>query len=95
MSAVDILTPARARSQALQAGLALLFTIIIAIIGINFVNNTISFILSPLIVVYLWPRGADLDISHLILFFTGLFFDLLSGGNVGVWPIIFLLGFAW
>jgi len=88
----DAVTPGKARSHALQAGIGLLLLALLSTVNFNLFGLSISFLFVPLVLVYLWPKSADDLITYLALFICGLFLDLLTGGYPGMWPLIFILG---
>ena len=88
------LTPIKARILALQTGLALAVIVLLANISLNIFGFSLPFLFIPLGVIYFWPRGAEPDLTYLMLFLCGLFLDFLSGSSPGVWAMIFLLGWS-
>ncbi len=90
----DTITPIRARAYALQGGLAMLVLVTLSAVNLNLIGTPLSFLFVPLILVYLWPRGADKVLSYCLLFGCGILFDVLTGTAIGFWALIFMTGLA-
>ncbi len=90
---VETITASKARAFSIQAGLVLLVAVLLSVTNVNLFGYTLSFLFMPLIAVYLWPKEADLFLTYLLIFISGILLDILSGGAIGLWAIIFLLGF--
>jgi len=90
---VETITASKARGFSLQAGLVLIISVLLCVTNLNIFGVTFSFLFMPLIAIYLWPKEADLFVTYVLLFVSGLLLDTLSGGAIGLWAIIFLLGF--
>lgn len=90
----DVTTPAKARSYAIQAGLALVLAVVFANVTFNLFGFKVSFVFAPFIVLFLWPNGADQNISYLAIFLSSLLLDMLSGAPLGGWAVIYLPVFA-
>lgn len=90
----DVITPTKSRSFALQAGLAMLVAVIFANMTFNLFGFKVSFIFAPFIVLFLWPKGADQNISYFAIFLSSLILDILSGEPLGGWGVIYLPAFA-
>ncbi len=90
----DVLTPNKKRAYAFQAGIAILVSVIFASMTFNVFSLSVTFSLAPIIVIFLWPNGADSNISYFSIFVAGLFLDILTGTPMGGWSLIFLPLFA-
>ncbi|NNE58361.1 MAG: hypothetical protein HKN36_09655 [Hellea sp.] len=90
----DTITASKARGQALQACIALLLVMMAGILKINLFGFEVGFLFTPLIVIFLWPRGADPVFTYVILFSLGLIYDWISGGPSGLWALLFLIAFV-
>ena len=90
----DVVTPNKARSYAIQAGIALWISAILASITFNIFGASLSFVFLPIIVLFLWPNGADLNLTYIGLFISGLSYDLLSGAALGGWSFVFLIFYS-
>lgn len=90
----DVITPTKSRSYAIQAGAALILATIFSNMTFNFFGIKTSFLFAPFIVLFLWPKGADQNISYVAIFLACLLLDILSGEPLGGWGIIYLPAFA-
>ncbi len=90
----DVTTPTKSRSYAVQAGIALLLGVIFANMTFNLFGFKVSFVFAPFIILFLWPKGADQNISYLAIFLASLLLDILSGAPLGGWGVIYLPTFA-
>lgn len=86
----DVLTPNKKRAFAFQAGVALLISVIFACMTFSFFGNPVSFLFAPMIVIFLWPKGADQNISYIGIFIAGIILDILTNSPIGGWALIFL-----
>ncbi len=93
MAFVETANITRSRSLALQGALFTAALVVFSFIDLRFAGITLSFLWLPLIGVYLWPRGSETSSSTVLLMLTGLFFDVVSDGMIGVWALIFLATF--
>ncbi len=91
---IEPVTPTKARNFAIQASFAMLISVIFASMTFNIFGYTLGFIFAPLIVLFLWPKGADPIISYFGIFITGLLLDILLGDPLGGWSLIFLPFYA-
>lgn len=73
--------------------LMLLLTLI-STLSVNIAGRSIAFIFLPLIGICLWPRTESSILSIIAILIFGLLLDLLSGGPLGLWALIFLTVFA-
>lgn len=81
-------TPApKARRLAISAVFGAVVLSVLSIMGINLSTQTLSFIMLPTLVIYLWPKGANPMFSLLGITLAGFFLDLISFGPVGLWPL--------
>lgn len=90
----DVVTATRARAFAFQAGIALLISVIFASMTFNLFGFKASFLFAPLIVLFLWPNGADAAMSYVAIFIASLLLDFLTGAPLGGWAVLYLPVFA-
>ena len=86
----DVTTPGKSRALAFQAGLALVVSVIFASIHFNVFGINVSFLFAPFIVLFLWPKGADLSMSYVAVFLSSLLLDIFLGAPLGGWALIYL-----
>lgn len=86
----DAITSSKARTFALYAATGLLVSTLLAAITFNLFGYDLRFTFLPFIVLFLWPNGADLDLSFLAMFLGGLTLDVLEGDALGGWSLMFL-----
>lgn len=86
----DVITPSKARTFALYGAIGLWVSTLFAAITFNVFGYDLRFAFLPFIVLFLWPNGADLDLSFLAMFIGGLSFDVLEGDALGGWSLMFL-----
>jgi cell shape-determining protein MreD len=65
-----------------------------SVLSLNVFNTSAGFGFVPLLVILLWPRRANGPISVAGVFIAGLFTDWATGGVLGQWALIYVLGFA-
>lgn len=90
----DALTPNKARAYALYAVIALWFSTFLANITFNVFGYGLEFTFLPIIVLFLWPNGAELNLTYVGIFLSGLTMDLLNADALGGWSFIFLIFFS-
>lgn len=91
---VETITVGKARMFAVQGFVGLLVVMLLSLITFNIVGTPVTFLFIPLIVIFLWPKNADLLFSYILIFLAGLIFDFVSADTPGAWALVFLIGFA-
>jgi len=86
-------TPMASRGYAWQGILVLSVLTIIGMLSMNIFGRVVSFSLLPLIGVILWPRGASPKTSIIAMLILGLLLDVLTGGPLGLWALVYLAVF--
>ncbi len=87
-------TPIASRGFAWQGVLLLFVLTVIGMLSMSLFGRVVSFSLLPLISVILWPRGASAVTSIIALLIFGLLLDVLTGGPLGLWALVYLAVFG-
>ncbi len=85
---------AKSRSLALQGVLMGVVLALFSMISISAARLETTLAFLPLMAIFLWPRGASRTLSGLGVFVVGLLVDILVGGPLGLWALIYLCEFA-
>ena len=93
MSTVEAANTLQAFTKALQG---MVLGMILAYAGLLVIDTgavKFGFVFLPLISIVLWPTRASRSWSMVGVFFIGLFYDLISGGPLGLWALCYLVLF--
>lgn len=90
----DVVTATKSRTYAVQAGCVMIIAVIFASMTFNLFGFKTSFTLAPFIVLFLWPKGAEQNLSYIAIFISALLLDILTGEPLGGWALIYLPVFA-
>jgi len=77
-----------------KGSLLLLTLILFSGLSVNIMGRTVSFIVLPLIAIFLWPRLDNPIASIVLILLFGLLLDIISAGPLGLWPLVFLTIFT-
>ncbi len=87
----DVLTPNKSRAYAFYAAIGLWVSTFLANITFNIFGYGLELTFLPIAVLFLWPNGAEPNISYAGIFLSGITMDLLNGDAIGGWSFIFLI----
>ncbi|MBC6403015.1 MAG: hypothetical protein GDA39_08525 [Hyphomonadaceae bacterium] len=81
------------RSHALQGIFFLFIFSFLGLPDLRIFASSFSFMLIPMIVLFLWPRQSDPVFSMLGAFMGGLLVDILTGGAIGSFALVYVVCF--
>ena len=83
----------QAASLALQGLATGMFLVLLLPLNIGISAFQFSLLFLPVAAIFFWPVGASHSWSLVAVFVLGLFTDLISYGQLGIWPFSYLLLF--